>query len=166
VKPARFDLVREPLRHIRVRGERLSPPGQGLKPQPAKNHRRNPLWVRGREHGRHEGAISPASNAGPGGSSRVHDGDDVVNLLFQRRHPGHPVGHTRPPLVEHDHPAEAREAIEESRVFRQLPHHLEVRRQAGDRDHVLPGAEDLVGEVDVTRPHEARLRDLGHDFDA
>jgi hypothetical protein len=107
VPPARFDLGREDFRDPRVGGQRLRLPGQGPEPEPAEDQRRHPVRVGGCEHGRHEGPVGPARNTRPGGPGRVHDRDDVVDLLFQYWHTWHGVGHASAALVEHDHPAVA-----------------------------------------------------------
>jgi len=163
VTPPGFDSGRQGVQNGRIRGQRLGPPGQRLKPEPAEDERRNPFRVGGSEHGRHECCVGPSRNARADRPGRVHDGDDVVDVLLQRGNPGHRVGHARAALVENYHATEACEAVKEGGQLRQFPYHFEVRRPAGDQDQVVPGTEDLVSKVNLTGAHKPRLRDLAHD---
>src|SRR5437870_6544048 len=62
------------------------------------------------------------------------------------------------PLVEGDQPCERRQALEKGGEIRLVPLHLDrVPKLSRQHDVDRPVADDLVGDVDVTRLRVARL---------
>ena len=72
------------------------------------------------------------------------------------------VGETHPPPIEHDHPTPCRQAGQERRredvLVQRLHRHQHL---VHDQDVARTGAEDLEGDVSVTRSHVLRLARRG-----
>src|SRR5215470_1799147 len=118
----------------------------------------------GREHRGYARPLPPGQERGPGRSGGVHDRRDVVGPLLKGRHPRDPVGKTGAALVEQDQPAHGPEPVKEPGELRELPHHLQVRHPARDKDQVQLGrwASYLIRDIDVAGPGKPRLRNPRH----
>ena len=78
----------------------------------------------------------------------LHHGEHVVHPGLQVRDAQGPVGHPGPALVEPDESPHVAEPLQEQRVARVLPVHLQVRDESGDQHDVgVTTARHLVGDV-------------------
>ena len=107
-----------------------------------------------------------AKTAGRFDPGRVEDRDDVGYLGLEVGHPigRHGIGEAGPAAIEVDEPREPAEATQKARVFGDFPDELDVVDPVVDKEQVdRPVADDLVGEMDVPVPGEARGGDVGHE---
>ena len=101
-----------------------------------------------------------AISAARSDADRVEHGRDVGHELLERRQRGgrDRVRQAGPPLVEHDQPAERREALAELGQRRHVPLGIEVAEPLVEQEDVGRAlANDLVREVQVAQAGVARL---------
>ena len=123
---------------------------------------RDPLGMRCREGHREDPTADVRDQRGPLGPDRVQHCRDVGHELLERRQRRgrDRVREARPTLVEHDQPAERRQALPESCQRRHVPLGIEIAEPLVEEQDVgRPVANDLIREVQVAEPGVPRFRD-------
>jgi len=113
---------------------------------------------RGEEHGQ-AGARAAAPEDRSLRSGVVHDGPDVVHHRLERWDLADAIGEARPPLVEHEHATDGREAFHVSDEQGLFPGGQQVPGDAPDEDDIdRSGAHDLIGDRDVAAARVRHVR--------
>ena len=125
-----------------------------------RDERGRPFGIgRGKEDA-HVAALGMPEECRPLRADRLEHGAHIIHALLQGRQlvVRDAVGETRAALVEQDQAGERREALEEVRHRRLLPHQLDVRHPARHIDEVArPLARHLVRDVEFAAPRVAGL---------
>ena len=120
---------------------------------------------RGQQH-RDEAADLDGEDRRALGTGRVQDRDHVGHLGLEIGYAigWHGIRQTGPATVEVDQPGEPAQPTQEARVLGDFPDELDVVDPVVDEEEVdRTVADDLVGEMDVAVPGEARGGDVGHE---
>ena len=123
---------------------------------------RDPLGMGCREGHREDPTADVRDQRRPLGPDRVQHGRDVGHELLERRQRRgrDRVRQACPPLVEHDQPAERRQALPESCQRRHVPLGIEIAEPLVEEQDVgRPVANHLIREVQVAKSGVSRFRD-------
>ena len=122
---------------------------------------RDPPGMRCREGHRKDPTADVRDERRPLGPDRVQHSRDVGHELLERRQRRgrDRVREARPTLVEHDQPAECRQALPESGQRRHVPLGIEIAEPLVEEQDVgRPAANDLIREVQVAESRVPRFR--------
>ncbi len=122
---------------------------------------RDPFRMRRGERHRQDPAADVGDQRRSVASDRVEHGRDIGHELLEgrKRRRRDRVREARPPLVEHDQPAERRQALAKGGKRRHVPLGIEIAEPLVEQQDVGRSvAHDLVGQVELAEPGVAGLR--------